>query len=195
MRGLRKQLSCRFTFPILRMKNTKKKFSKTRCQRKNDQCYLCVLPVGNAGRNLPLLLFFHCHLRRGETMRKGFEISFRQVSESKQSQIVKSRMLVFLTFLLGECITGAGGDGGPRGIFLLILLESQNKHCEFISRFSCSFWYGVSNIQNILETWGFHGIFLHFHHTDDPLFGTGIKRESLLGGCVPLWNIQKCDDS
>lgn len=25
------------------------------------------------------------------------------------------------TFLLGECITGAGGEGGPRGIFLLIL--------------------------------------------------------------------------
>lgn len=27
-----------------------------------------------------------------------------------------------ITFLLGECITGAGGDGGPRGIFLLILI-------------------------------------------------------------------------
>lgn len=26
-----------------------------------------------------------------------------------------------LTFLVGECITGAGGDGGPLGIFLLIL--------------------------------------------------------------------------
>ena len=25
------------------------------------------------------------------------------------------------TFLLGECITGAGGDGGPLGIFLLVL--------------------------------------------------------------------------
>lgn len=30
------------------------------------------------------------------------------------------------TFLLGECITGAGGDGGPLGIFLLIL-----KHTTF----------------------------------------------------------------
>lgn len=30
------------------------------------------------------------------------------------------------TFLLGECMTGAGGDGGPRGIFLLILLENTN---------------------------------------------------------------------
>lgn len=29
-----------------------------------------------------------------------------------------------VTFLVGECITGAGGDGGPRGIFLLILLKS-----------------------------------------------------------------------
>ena len=25
------------------------------------------------------------------------------------------------TFLVGECITGAGGEGGPRGTFLLIL--------------------------------------------------------------------------
>ena len=25
------------------------------------------------------------------------------------------------TFLLGECITGAGGDGGPLGIFLFVL--------------------------------------------------------------------------
>lgn len=31
------------------------------------------------------------------------------------------------TFLLGECITGAGGDGGPLGIFLFILKEN-NKH-------------------------------------------------------------------
>lgn len=29
--------------------------------------------------------------------------------------------MTFHTFLLGECITGAGGEGGPRGIFLLIL--------------------------------------------------------------------------
>lgn len=29
--------------------------------------------------------------------------------------------MVLHTFLLGECITGAGGEGGPRGIFLLIL--------------------------------------------------------------------------
>lgn len=26
-----------------------------------------------------------------------------------------------VVFLVGECITGAGGDGGPRGIFLLVL--------------------------------------------------------------------------
>ena len=26
-----------------------------------------------------------------------------------------------IVFLVGECITGAGGDGGPRGIFLLVL--------------------------------------------------------------------------
>lgn len=28
-----------------------------------------------------------------------------------------------VTFLLGECMTGAGGEGGPRGIFLLILKQ------------------------------------------------------------------------
>jgi len=32
---------------------------------------------------------------------------------------------VKLTFLLGECRTGAGGDGGPLGIFLLILEETE----------------------------------------------------------------------
>ena len=32
----------------------------------------------------------------------------------------KQRSLA-LTLRVGECMTGAGGDGGPRGIFLLIL--------------------------------------------------------------------------
>ena len=31
------------------------------------------------------------------------------------------------TFRLGECMTGAGGEGGPRGIFLLIL-KDKPKH-------------------------------------------------------------------
>ena len=26
-----------------------------------------------------------------------------------------------ITFRFGECMTGAGGEGGPRGIFLLVL--------------------------------------------------------------------------
>ena len=39
------------------------------------------------------------------------------------------------TFLLGECITGAGGDGGPLGIFLFVLdvqkkFISFNPHCN-----------------------------------------------------------------
>lgn len=34
-----------------------------------------------------------------------------------------------LTFLVGECITGAGGEGGPLGIFLLIL-----KHLTTINQ-------------------------------------------------------------
>lgn len=29
------------------------------------------------------------------------------------------------TFLVGECITGAGGDGGALGIFWLILQQSN----------------------------------------------------------------------
>lgn len=36
--------------------------------------------------------------------------------------------VAFHTFLLGECITGAGGDGGPRGIFLLILNNYENNY-------------------------------------------------------------------
>ena len=28
---------------------------------------------------------------------------------------------MFQTFLLGECMTGAGGEGGPLGIFLFVL--------------------------------------------------------------------------
>lgn len=38
-----------------------------------------------------------------------------------------------VTFLVGECMTGAGGDGGPRGIFLLIL-QSQIFTIVYILR-------------------------------------------------------------
>lgn len=31
----------------------------------------------------------------------------------------------FETFLVGECNTGAGGEGGPLGIFLLILKKKK----------------------------------------------------------------------
>lgn len=33
-----------------------------------------------------------------------------------------------VTFLLGECMTGAGGEGGPRGIFLFILKCSYVRY-------------------------------------------------------------------
>lgn len=36
-----------------------------------------------------------------------------------------------ITFRLGECMTGAGGEGGPRGIFLLIL-KHKSKHTRDI---------------------------------------------------------------
>lgn len=38
----------------------------------------------------------------------------------------------------------------------------------------------------LLESWGFHWIFLHFHHTDDPLFGPWIESHSLLGWCISM---------
>lgn len=38
----------------------------------------------------------------------------------------------------------------------------------------------------LLETWRLHRILLHFHHADDPLFGTRVESHSLLGGGVPL---------
>ena len=35
--------------------------------------------------------------------------------------ILHSSCSFCVSFLVGECITGAGGDGGPLGIFLLVL--------------------------------------------------------------------------
>ena len=40
----------------------------------------------------------------------------------------------FVTFLVGECITGAGGDGGGRGIFLLILKDYMNGLTNYKNR-------------------------------------------------------------
>ena len=42
--------------------------------------------------------------------------------QSTPTTPVHSNCTVSLTFLVGECITGAGGEGGPRGTFLLMLL-------------------------------------------------------------------------
>lgn len=42
--------------------------------------------------------------------------------------------MTFHTFLLGECITGAGGEGGPRGIFLLILNNEENNYNQYAIR-------------------------------------------------------------
>ena len=39
--------------------------------------------------------------------------------------------LSHFTFLLGECITGAGGDGGPLGIFLFTLM-TEKKYNSYI---------------------------------------------------------------
>lgn len=58
-----------------------------------------ILPIRDARRNLPVLLVFGSHLKKDRHYLLG-EIE---------------------TFLGGECITGAGGEGGARGIFWLIL--------------------------------------------------------------------------
>lgn len=80
-----------------------------------------------------------------------------------------------VTFLLGECMTGAGGEGGPRGIFLLILKHSYS--ITFLHL--CAENKGLNQFC-LLESWRFHWIFLHFHHTDDPLFGPRVESHSLL---------------
>lgn len=94
--------------------------------------YLSVFPVGDAWRNLPLLLLLDCHLQqKGETpsdiisfeqsKQRHFDFSIKHQSTEKQEQRMFFNISANCTFLLGECITGAGGEGGPRGIFLLIL--------------------------------------------------------------------------
>lgn len=45
-----------------------------------------------------------------------------QNSHGKQLSTEKK----LLAFLVGECRTGAGGEGGPRGIFLLILKKDKS---------------------------------------------------------------------
>jgi hypothetical protein len=50
------------------------------------------------------------------------------------------------TFLVGECNTGAGGEGGPRGIFVLIL---KNNKFAFLTCVGCGVdsghWYEFNN--------------------------------------------------
>lgn len=41
--------------------------------------------------------------------------------------IFKLSSIELQTFLLGECMTGAGGDGGPLGIFLFVLKTKKLK--------------------------------------------------------------------
>ena len=47
------------------------------------------------------------------------------------AQIIDTLRVKFLTFLLGECMTGAGGDGGPRGIFLFTLSQTSQSKYEY----------------------------------------------------------------
>lgn len=81
-----------------------------------------------------------------------------------------------VTLRVGECITGAGGEGGPLGIFLLIL-KKKNISISFLSYYS--FYFSLS-----LEFRRLNWIHLSLHHSDDPLFGAGIEGLSLLRGRV-----------
>lgn len=84
--------------------------------------YLSVFPVGDTWRNLPFLLLFDCHLQqKGDVNCNMFwQATSFWFFNIKWKQNV-SNISTNCTFLLGECMTGAGGEGGPRGIFLLIL--------------------------------------------------------------------------
>lgn len=101
--------------------------------------YLSVFPVGDAWRNLPLLLLLDCHLqqkRRNSVKHNNlwtiqatsFWLFNKTVLSTENLNVLN--ISANCTFLLGECITGAGGEGGPRGIFLLIL-----KHTIIPSNF------------------------------------------------------------
>lgn len=89
--------------------------------------YLCVFPIWDAGRNLPLLLLLDCHLQKRRTDKSSTPPQLFTFF-SKHQKAPKSRISTFFkansTFLLGECITGAGGEGGPLGIFLFILQQT-----------------------------------------------------------------------
>ena len=51
------------------------------------------------------------------------------------------------TFLLGECITGAGGDGGPLGIFLFVLKSRR------LFYWHTTFNYGPEPIHILSKHW------------------------------------------
>lgn len=96
-----------------------------------------------------------------------------------------------VTFLVGECITGAGGDGGPLGIFLLILqfdrtelLGAINIAPDRVSLSQCFPPRKVTSSRDSLEFRRFQGIDLSLHHSDDPLLRARVERLPLLRGRV-----------
>lgn len=60
-----------------------------------------------------------------------FTLAFFQLL--MQGGIFHSFCSLTVTFLVGECSTGAGGDGGPLGIFLLILKKALSILHEIYS--------------------------------------------------------------
>lgn len=99
------------------------------------------------------------------------------------------------TFRGGECITGAGGEGGPRGILVFVLEKNKKKHrnqATFMRLKLKRSWQSKTNsIQQreretsqiyknsktktggySLEFWWLHRIRLLLHHTNDTLLGT-----------------------
>ena len=107
---------------------------------------------------------------------------------------IHGRILVSrYTFLVGECMTGAGGEGGPRGIFVFVLrrAEQEKKSSKNNS--------GYRNMlrerererererlrereraTNLLEAWRLHGVHLAFNHANNPLLCAAVVRHALL---------------
>lgn len=106
------------------------RFSSWRCMEESSTLVAPWLSSTTEGRNCQNIIFFG--------QRKKLHLDFSIEHQSTEKHNV-SNVSANCTFLLGECMTGAGGDGGPRGIFLLIL---KHNYTHEISSVFSSGWEG-----------------------------------------------------
>lgn len=118
----------------------------------------------------------------GRRVKQRRTLAFFQLD--MQGGIFHSCCSFTLTFRLGECMTGAGGEGGPRGIFLFVL--GGGRRLDRVLMSSLGSW------RDSLESGRRHGVFLGFHHADDSLFGARVEGHALLGGRVPAQETRSC---